>query len=106
MRNVEARTEIVDQFSVWADAINKIGGLDSGVFTVKVFHDGAVDGDTAVTLAEIPDSPGDWKASWTFGGSGFWEVEVLYAAGLQVYHMQFDVAEPVAVGGSRPPGYA
>ena len=105
MRRVMARTEVVDHFPVYGeDGFAKVGGVASGELAITVFRDGQVTS-LPVTIAEIAASPGEYRLSFTPDHAGYYEVEIAYAAGKQVYAEQYEVTEAVVEGGSRPPGW-
>ena len=105
MRTVSARTEVVDHFPVYGDdGFTKVPDLGPDAFALVVFHDGEV-AEVQVDIAQIPGSPGEYRLAFTPQQAGFYEVEVAYAAGKQVYAEQYQVTEAVVVGGSRPPGW-
>ena len=105
MRRVNARQQIIDHFPVYGtDGFTKVQSLTAGDLTVTVYRDGQV-ATAQVAVAEIAGSPGEYRLSFTPDVAGLWEVEVAYAAGRQVYSEQYDVAEPVVTGSSRPPGW-
>lgn len=104
-REVQARTQVTDQFAVWQDEVTKVADLEQADFAVVVTRDGAVVDDTAVTITEIPDADGEYRAAFTPPSTGYMQVEITYSAGGQVFIGEYDVVAPVVVGGTRPPGY-
>ena len=100
-----ARTPIVDHFPVYAeDGFTKVPDLAPGAFALVVFHDGEV-AEVQVDVSQIPQSPGEYRLAFTPHAAGFYEVEVVYTAGKQVYAEQYEVTEAIVSGGSRPPGW-
>lgn len=105
MRRVAARTEIVDHFPVYGeDGFTKVPDLGPDAFALVVFHDGEV-AEVNVDVSQIAASPGEYRLAFTPVQPGFYEIEVAYAAGKQVYAEQYEVTEAVVLGGSRPPGW-
>lgn len=105
MRRVPARTEIVDHFPVYGeDGFTKVPDLGPEAFALVVFHDGEV-AQVNVDVSQIPGSPGEYRLAFTPMAAGFYEIEVAYEAGKQVYAEQYEVTEAVVTGGSRPPGW-
>lgn len=105
MRRAYARMPLVDQMPVFGpDGFSKVGGLGRGAFTVTTYRDAELV-PTEVSVEEIDGSPGEYRLSLVPDAAGIWEVEVTYEAGRQVYAEQYQVTEPVVVGGSRPPGW-
>lgn len=103
-RQVEALLPVVDQFSVFADdGFAKVPGLTAAAFSGTVYRNGALL-PAAVDIAEIPGSPGEYRLAFTPNAEGFWQVDVAYAAGRQIYSEQYDVKLPLVVGAIRPPG--
>jgi len=43
--------------------------------------------------------------AFTPARAGFFEIEVAYEAGKQVYAEQYEVTDALVEGGSRPPGW-
>lgn len=100
-----ARTPIVDHFPVYGeDGFTKVPDLVPGAFALVVFHDGEV-AEVQVDVSQIPQSPGEYRLAFTPHAAGFYEVEVAYTAGKQVYAEQYEVTEAIVSGGSRPPGW-
>lgn len=105
MRRVYARMPLVDQFAVFGtDGFAKVPGLDRAAFRVTVFREAQVAW-ADVDIEEIEGSPGEYRLAFTPDAAGLWEVEIAYEPGRQVYSEQYEVKEPVVVGGSRPPGW-
>lgn len=105
MRRLSARTEVVDHFPVYGeDGFAKVPGLGPDDLAVTVFRDGEV-AELAVVVTEIAGSPGEYRLSFTPDRAGFYELEVAYEAGKQVYAEQYEVTEAAVQGGSRPPGW-
>ena len=105
MRRVGARTEIIDHFPVYGDdGFTKVPDLAPDAFALVVFHDGEV-AQVNVDISQIPGSPGEYRLAFTPVQAGFYEIEVAYEAGKQVYAEQYEVTEAVVMGGSRPPGW-
>lgn len=105
MRRVMARAEVIDHFPVYGeDGFEKVAGLGAGDFAVTIFRDGEVK-PLEVTVTEIAGSPGEYRLAFTPDRAGFYEVEVAYAAGKQVYAEQYEVTAAVVTGGTRPPGW-
>lgn len=105
MRTVGARTEIIDHFPVYGDdGFAKVPDLGPDAFALVVFHDGEV-AQVNVDISQIPGSPGEYRLAFTPTQAGFYEIEVAYEAGKQVYAEQYEVTEAVVTGGSRPPGW-
>ena len=100
-----ARTPIVGHFPVYGeDGFTKVPDLAPGAFALVVFHDGEV-AEVQVDVSQIPQSPGEYRLAFTPQAAGFYEVEVAYTAGKQVYAEQYEVTEAIVSGGSRPPGW-
>lgn len=105
MRRAYARMPLVDQLPVFGpDGFEKVAGLDRSAFTVTTYRDAEL-ALVDVSIEEIAGSPGEYRLSFVPDAPGLWEVEVAYEAGRQVYSEQYQVTEPVVVGGSRPPGW-
>ena len=105
MRRVMARTPIVDHFPVYGeDGFTKVPDLGPEAFALVVFHDGEV-AQVNVDVSQIPGSPGEYRLALTPMAAGFYEIEVAYEAGKQVYAEQYEATEAVVTGGSRPPGW-
>lgn len=103
-RQVEALLPVVDQFSVFADdGFSKVPGLGAAAFDVTAYRNGALVA-ARVDIAEIAGSPGEYRLTFTPDAEGFWQIDVAYAAGRQIYSEQYDVKLPLVVGGIRPPG--
>lgn len=100
-----ARAEVIDHFPVYGDdGFTKVPDLAPDAFALVVFHEGEV-AQVSVDISQISGSPGEYRLAFTPVAAGFYEVEVAYAAGQQVYSGQYEVTEAVVVGGSRPPGW-
>ena len=105
MRRGHARLPLVDQFAVFgADGFGKVAGLTRDAFRVTTYRDAAL-APVDVSIEEIAGSPGEYRLTFVPDAAGVWEAEIAYEAGRQVYAEQYEVTEPVIVGGSRPPGW-
>lgn len=104
MRRVPALVPVLDHFPIYAnDGFSKVPDLGPEAFVVVVYRDGEV-ADVTVQVSPIAQSPGEYRLAFTPMLPGFYEVEVAYAAGQQVYTESYEVVAPIVEGSNRPPG--